>query len=983
MSFAPGFRYGRFLVERAREVPELKCRLIELRHSPSGAQVLHIENDDPENFFCLSFRTLPYSSNGIAHILEHLSLCGSKSFPVRDPFFSMTRRSMNTFMNALTGTDFTCYPAASQIKQDFYNLLSVYADAVFHPLLSPLSFTQEGHRFEFAEKESACSPLTINGVVYNEMKGANVNPTRRLIKEMNAQLFPNTSYGFDSGGDPKEIPSLTLEELAKFHKTYYHPSRCLFFFYGSFPLLGHLDFLEEKVLHQATALPPLPPVPQQKKLSASVVQSCQYPLPAGESPDRKAYIAYGWLTADITNIEECLALTLLDIMLLETDASPLKYQLLKSGHCRQVLSSCDTEMPQIPFLILLTGCNEEDFSPLTDVILSTLRSIAKEGLPADTVERALHQLELSRSEISSGYGPFGLSLFSRAGLLTHYGLDPMIGLQIHSLFQSFRETLAKNPRYFSQLINKYFLDNPHFVRLVMKPSPTLDAEEKKAEEELLATVRARLDPSACQAIIRHSEELKKFQETDEDLSCLPSIRLADVPKNCRKIHLSHGSTGNIDWFSHETFTNDLVYINVVAPLPKIAAEDLWLVRLFSSLLPQLGCGHRTYQQTLEYLQGYTGGVGAALHLNPQVSSPLAITPTLSLRGRALSRNAERLSEILCDFFLSPSLDDRGRIREVLEKSYTDLENALSQHALEYASSKAHAQFYESHAISEEWFGLSFLQKLRALVTDYDRQEESFLQKLAFMKETLLGNTGVHLVLCGDPQNMLTMQEQQFFGLADLPQRAFHPWQTPELPLSSREDAAYLISSPVSFTTAAVKTTCYTDADAPRLAVLAQLMNDTFLHRQLREHGGAYGGGASSNASGGTFSFYSHNDPNLFSTLEAYKTAVDRIQRGEFNETQLEEAKLGVLQDLDDPIAPGSRADVAYSWLRQGKTESLRQSYRSGVFSAARDEIRSLAPTYFPKGWSRNAFVAFTGAELLEKERPRFEQAGRPLRILHT
>ena len=346
MSFAPGFRYGRFLVERAREVPELKCRLIELRHSPSGAQVLHIENDDPENFFCLSFRTLPYSSNGIAHILEHLSLCGSKSFPVRDPFFSMTRRSMNTFMNALTGTDFTCYPAASQIKQDFYNLLSVYADAVFHPLLSPLSFTQEGHRFEFAEKESACSPLTINGVVYNEMKGANVNPTRRLIKEMNAQLFPNTSYGFDSGGDPKEIPSLTLEELAKFHKTYYHPSRCLFFFYGSFPLSGHLDFLEEKVLHQATALPPLPPVPRQKKLSASVVQSCQYPLPAGESPDRKAYIAYGWLTADITNIEECLALTLLDIMLLETDASPLKYQLLKSGHCRQVLSSCDTEMPE-------------------------------------------------------------------------------------------------------------------------------------------------------------------------------------------------------------------------------------------------------------------------------------------------------------------------------------------------------------------------------------------------------------------------------------------------------------------------------------------------------------------------------------------------------------------------------------------------------------------------------------------------------------
>jgi Zn-dependent M16 (insulinase) family peptidase len=982
-SFATGSHYGRFLVERSRNVPELRCRLIELKHLPSGARVIHIENDDPENLFCLSFQTLPYSSNGIAHVLEHLVLCGSDKFPVRDPFFSMTRRSMNTFMNALTGTDFTCYPAASQIPQDFYNLLSVYLDAVFHPLLAPLSFAQEGHRFEFVHRDDAHSPLTINGVVYNEMKGANVSPTRRLMIEMNARLFPNTSYGFDSGGDPKDIPSLTLDELTNFHKTYYHPSRCIFFFYGNFPLGKHLDVLEERVLGRATALPPLPPIPRQTKLARPVVQQLEYPLPKGESPDKKSYIAYGWLTTDITNIEECLALTLLDIMLLETDASPLKYNLLKSGHCRQVSSSCDTEMPQVPFVILLTGCDEEDFEPLTNVLLSSFEQVAREGLPADKVEHALHQLELAKSEIGNDHGPFGLSLYSRAGLLAHYGLDPMIGLEIHSLFQSFRETLAKNPYYFSQLIRKYFLDNTHAVRLVMRPSHTLDGEEKKAEEERLQAVRSQLNPSMCQTIITQAEELKVFQEADQDLSCLPSIHLKDVPKECRKIHLSHGSMGGVEWFSHETFTNDLVYIDVVAPLPKLSFEDLWLVRLFSSLLPQLGCGNRTYQQTLEYLQAYTGGVSTSLYLNAQVSNPLAIGPSISLRGRALGRNVGRLAEVLNDFLVSPSFDDRERIKEILEKRHTDLENNLPQNALEYASSKAHAPLLEPHSISESWYGLSYLQHLRDLVTNYAEKEDAFLQKMVEMKESLLCNAGTHLVVCGDPQNVLTLQEEQFFGLADLPQKAFHPWQTPCIPPLPREDEAYIISSPVSFTIVATKTTCYTNPNAPRLAVLAQLMNDTFLHRQLREYGGAYGGGASSSSMGASFSFYSYNDPNLFNTLEAYDMAVQHIENGDFDETQLEEAKLGVLQNLDSPIAPGSQAEVAHSWFLQGKTEALRQAYRNGILTATREEIQQLIPMYFSKGWSKNAFIAFAGSDLIEKDRSRFEQIGRPLHIFHT
>jgi Zn-dependent M16 (insulinase) family peptidase len=982
-SFITGFRYGSFVVERARDVKELSCRLIEIRHEPSGAHIIHIQNDDPENLFCLSFQTVPYSSNGVAHVLEHLVLCGSDTFPVRDPFFSMSRRSMNTFMNALTGTDFTCYPAASQIKQDFYNLFDVYLDAVFHPILDPLSFMQEAHRLEFSEKGNRLSPLLINGVVYNEMKGSLVKPMRRLMKEMCASLFPNTPYGFDSGGDPKEIPLLTLDEVKIFHQTFYHPSRCLFFFYGNFPLAPHLDILENKILHSAPRLQPHPPIPHQTPLLSPVFKTIEYPIAREESREKKAYIAFGWLTTEIHNQLECLALSLLDIVLLETDASPLKYRLLQSGHCRQVSSSCDTEMQQVPFVIMLTGCEKEDFDPLYIIIRTCLEEVVRERIPMEKIEHALHQLELAKSEIGSDGGPFGLSLYSRAALLAHYGEDPMRGLQIHGLFNELRETLSSDPFYFSKLIQKYFLDNQHCVRIVMLPSSDLEHQEQSLEAQRLKQMRSSLDDTACQTILQQADQLRLFQEQEQDLSCLPSIHLRDVPKKCRHIPLLQEPLENIELFSHETFTNDLVYLDIVTPLPRIAKEDLWLVRLFTSLLPQLGCGTRNYQESLEYLQAYTGGVYASLSLNAQATNPLEITPSWHLKGKALGRNAVRLCDILNDFLLSPNFTDRHRIQELLEKRYTDLENTISQHALDYATSRANAPLSEPHYISEQWYGLSYLQHIRDLVTHYSEQEDCFLEKMGAIQQAMLKNEGVHIVACCDGPTMTKLKEEGFYGLTEIPKKPFHPWDAIQASLPHRANQGYIISSSVSFTVAITKTACYTTSDAPRLAVLSQLLNDTFLHRQLREQGGAYGGGAAANAMAGTFSFYSYKDPNLYSTLEAYEASLQFILSGAFNDIELEEAKLGVLQDLDSPIAPGSRAEVAYAWWKTGKTEGMRQRFRDLLMQAKAEDIQALIPKYFPQGWSKNAFVAFAGKELLEKERPIFEKHGRAFEILPT
>jgi Zn-dependent M16 (insulinase) family peptidase len=961
--FVREFRFQNFIVNKAREIPELQCRLIELIHKPSQAKVLHIQADDQENLFSLSFQTIPSSSNGAAHILEHTVLCGSEKFPVRDPFFSMIRRSMNTFMNALTGSDFTCYPASSQIEKDFYNLLEVYLDAVFHPLLHPLSFMQEAHRLEITDDEK----LSINGIVYNEMKGAMANPYRRLMNELCKRLFSTSPYGFDSGGDPDEIPTITLEDLKKFHASYYHPSRCLFFFYGNLPLANHLAFIEHHILSKAPALPPLPPIPKQTPFVAPIYDSISYPITKTDTLDQKSYLAFGWLTTPISNQLECLALLVLDIVLLETDASPLKYRLLQSGLCKQVISSCDVEIAEVPFVIILTGCNEEDNDALTQLLFSTLKEIIRSGISKEKIEHALHQLEFAKSEISSDQAPFGLSLYSRAALLAHHGIDPINGLAIHSLFHALHQALQHDPRFFQKLIQKYFLDNPHFVRLTMSPSRLFEEKEREKEEKTLEKKLKALSEKQKENIKAQSKELIASQHAEQPLDCLPTLSLSDVPKECRLTPLHRESIGNAEVFSHETFTNSITYATISFPLPKIDTEDLWLLRLFSTLLPQLGCGNRTYQETLEYLQAYTGGVRASLSLHRQASDSNAITPTWVLKGKALDKNVDRLFEIFSDFLLAPRFDNPKRIFELLEKQLTDLENNITSHALDYAMNLSAAPLSASHAILEQWNGISYLKNLKELVRTYTSEQEPFLEKLRSLRHSLLLNKGMHITICGRSKTLLHLKENQFCGLSELTTTPSHPWEDPVPPPSSYSHQGIIIPSNVSFTSAVIQTTSYASNDAATLSVLSHLVNNVVLHQALREQGGAYGGGTSCHPLAGTFSFYSYKDPNLSSTLKMYESCFAALLKEPIKESDLTEAKLNILQDLDTPISPGSRAEVAYSWWKQGRDTALRQGFREKLFNTSKEDIEEAVSKYFPKGWSTNRFVACAGKELFDKE----------------
>ncbi len=966
-------RYGPFTLIKITPIRELNAVLREIVHEPSGAHIMHIECDDPENLFCLSFRTLPYSSNGVAHILEHTVLCGSKRFPVKDPFFSMNRRSLNTFMNALTGSDFTCYPAASMVEKDFYNLLEVYLDAVFHPLLKKESFLQEGHRLEFAQPDNPKSPLEIKGIVYNEMKGSMASADSRLWHEMCKALCPDLPYAFNSGGEPKHIPDLTYEQLIDFHDEFYDPSRCLFFFYGNFPLKKHLDFILEKTLKNVQSLPPQLPIPHQPRFSAPVTKEVAYPAQDKEELENKVIVSFGWLTAPLQDQEVVLALSVLDSVLMDTDASPLKYKLLQTGLCAQADAFMDTEMSEVPYVIICKGCEKDNVDSLEKALREALKEIASKPIPPHFIESAIHQLEFSRTEITGDHAPFGLTLFMRSALAKQHDCPPENALIMHALFEDLLKKV-KDPLYLPSLLRKYLIANPHCVRLVMIPDPELQDKEAMQEKQYLDAVRKRLSEIDIQTIIEDSKKLAVYQNETarQDLSCLPKIAFEDLPTKARNFSLVHEQGGNLEIFHHDCFTNHIVYADLVFDLPQLSEEDLTYAQIFAILLAELGAGPRNYTQQLDYIQASTGGISSSLGLNIRVDDHSSCRPSLTIRGKALVRKVPQLMEIMGDIASSPHFNDSKRIEELIKQLGSSLHSNLNRNALKYAVQLSLSGMSAPSHINNLWHGLPFYKTIQRISQDLPGQIPMLVDRLLVLKDILLCSKPAHLVLSCDEKAYQTMKNQNFYSLSHLPSRATPLWKTAPRP-SPVFSQARVIASPVAFNAEALPTLGYLHPYSAALSTASQLMENKVLHEKIREQGGAYGSGATYNLNTGHFYFHSYRDPHIARSLENFNYAIEYISQGKFDHKDLEEAKLGIIQGLEMPVPPSSRAMTAYGWWRSGKTLEIRQHFRDRLLALTAHDIQHAVDKGLVNHKKESVFVTFAGKELLEKEKSALEQ----------
>ncbi len=934
---------------RSKAIESLKVTVEEYRHRESGAQHLHIASDNPENVFLVALRTIPMDSTGVAHILEHTVLCGSERYPVRDPFFMMIRRSLNTFMNAFTSSDWTAYPFASQNRKDFYNLMDVYLDAVFFARLEELDFRQEGHRLEFVRPTDPDSELVFKGVVYNEMKGAMSSPINQLWQYLSSHVFPTTTYHYNSGGDPEHIPDLSYEALKDFYRSHYHPSNAIFMTYGDIPAAEHQARFEERALQHFQRLDQTFSVPDEQRYQAPRQVTEYYPIETGEEAQDKTHVVLGWLLGRSTDLETLMKSHLLSSVLLEHGASPLRHALETSdlGSAPSPLCGLEDSNREMTFMCGLEGCRTEKAAEVEALVLQVLEEVARDGVPQDQVEAALHQLELSQREITGDGFPYGLQLILGAlSAAVHRG-DPVALLNLDPVLERLREDI-KDPDFIKKLVREWLLDNPHRVRLAMAPDPELNQRRAAAEAQRLAAIKASLSEADKVRIIEQSAQLEARQQQQDDPDILPKVGLEDIPAQLHFPEEEHETVAGMPLSFYGQGTNGLVYQQIVVELPQLEEPLLDLLPYYTRCLTELGCGGRDYLATQAWQSAVSGGVSAYTSARGGIHEVQAVRGYFVLSGKALTRNHGELSRLLRETLETVRFDEHARIREIIAQERARKEQSITGQGHSLAMMAAAAGMSPSAALAHRLRGLEGIRRLKRLDDSLDEPQQ--LEQLAQQLHA------IHRHILAAPRRLLLIAEQERRGqlLQELAQ-AWQPYPAPGAedfrpftlpPVRETRRQLWTTNTQVNFCAKAFPTVPPEHADAPALDVLGGFLRNGFLHRVIREQGGAYGGGASHDADNAAFRFYSYRDPRLQETLADFDRAIGWLLHEPHEWREVEEAILGVISSIDKPGSPAGEAKDVFHNALFGRTPEQRQAYRRRVLAVTLEDLQRVGRAYF-------------------------------------
>jgi presequence protease len=947
-----------FTFLRSEFIDALNVTVQEFEHTVTGAKHFHIASENDENVFLVGLKTVPTDSCGVAHILEHTVLCGSERFPVRDPFFMMIRRSLNTFMNAFTSSDWTAYPFASKNKKDFHNLLGVYLDAVFFSRLDELDFSQEGHRLEFAEPDNAESELTFKGVVFNEMKGAMSSTTSVLWQTLTKYLFPNNTYHFNSGGEPSDIPDLSYQDLLAFYRTHYHPSNAVFMTFGDIPAETLQAEFEEKVLSRFERLDEQVSVPNVKRYFSPIRVEEGYA--ADEVKEDGSHVVVGWLLGESTDLNQQFEAQLLSSVLLDNSASPLMRVLENSelGRAPSPLCGLEDSNKEMSFMCGLEGVKREDATKVEALVLSTLESIAENGIPQDMVDAMLHQLELSQREVGGGSYPYGLQLIL-AGLSTavHAG-DVIAQLDLDPVITVMREKV-QDPQYIPSLIKNLLLSNAHRVTITLSPDDALETRRNQAEKDRLSQIKAALSDSDKQQIIDRSAALKARQSQIDDMSILPKVGLEDVPARLPEYE-NEKVMGDLPITFYPQGTNGLVYQQLVIDLPELDAEETEYLPLFSSMMTELGIGEADYLAVQERQAQVCGGLGASNSIRATIKDRQDLNGYFILSSKALVPNVKAMSELLKDTMLNVRFDEASRVKELVAQRRARREQSITGQGHSLAMMAASSGISGLATQQEKWSGMSGIRSAIALDDAMKADSNTVENVLAIFKRlhTKLLQAKKQILLVAEPQHEANVLSEVQTVFADLPVGI---GQTPfsMAPVDSKVNVAWLTSTQVNFCSKAFRTVFGEHPDVAALTVLGGFLRNGFLHRVIREQGGAYGGGATFDGSTGSFRFYSYRDPRLTETLSDFDASIEWMINEEHTEDALEEAVLGVIGSMDKPGSPAGEAQSDFYVQLHGRSLAYREAFRAKVLAVTVEQLQQVAKTYLTKENENVAVVTST------------------------
>ena len=939
------FDLNAYEVVLTEDLPDLKSKGYLLKHKKSGARVLLMENDDENKVFTIGFRTPPSDSTGVPHIMEHSVLCGSRDFPVKDPFVELVKGSLNTFLNAMTYPDKTVYPVASCNDKDFQNLMHVYMDAVFYPNIYQHDeiFRQEGWSYKLDEPDGK---LEYNGVVYNEMKGAFSSPEGVLDRVILNSLFPDTSYAYESGGDPEEIPNLTYEQFLDFHRKYYHPSNSYIYLYGDMDMEEKLKWLDENYLCEFDAAEVDSEICFQKPFDKMIEVEKTYSISSEETEEENTYLSYNKVIA--TSLDEKLyqAFQILDYALLSAPGAPLKKALMDAGIGKDIMGSYDNGIYQPIFSIIAKNAEPQQKEQFVQVIEDTLRKIVEDGIDRKALEAGINYHEFRFRVADFGNYPKGLM----------YGLDlfdswlydekkPFIHMQAIPTFAFLKEQIGT--RYFEDLIQKWILDNPHGSMVIVKPERGRTARMDRELDEKLQTYKAGLSPDEVEKLARDTAELIVYQESEdarEDMEKIPVLGREDISREIAPICNEERVCGGIPMVYHNVETNGIGYVTLLFDLSGVPEEKLPYVGMLQAVLGIIDTTHYEYGELFNEINVHTGGIGTSLELYPDVTKvkEKEFRATFEMKGKALYPKMDVLFKMMREILTESKLEDEKRLKEILSMLKSRLQMSFLSSGHTTAALRALSYSSPLSKFKDDTDGIGYYEAVKEIEEHFEEKKEELIANLKELAARIFRADNLMISYTAAPEGLDAVEKEMETFKNGLFERTDGDEQENRCILHCvKRNEGFKTSSKVQYV---ARTGNFIDGGAAysgALHILKVILSYDYLWQNIRVKGGAYGCMCNFNRIGEGY-LISYRDPNLEKTIDVYEKVTEYLRNFEADDRDMNKYIIGTISNIDRPMNPSAKGTRSMNLYMNHVTEEMIRKEREEILNAGQEEIRALA-----------------------------------------
>lgn len=925
------------------ELSDIQSTGVLLKHKKSQARILLIKNQDENKVFSIGFRTPAPNSTGVPHIMEHSVLCGSKAFPVKDPFVELVKGSLNTFLNAMTYPDKTLYPIASCNDKDFQNLMHVYMDAVFYPNIYQHEeiFRQEGWSYKLDDPEAK---LEYNGVVYNEMKGAFSSPEGVLDRMILNSLFPDTSYANESGGDPEAIPELTYEQFLDFHRTYYHPSNSYIYLYGDMDMEEKLQWLDEMYLSEFDAKQIDSEILYQKPFEKMVEVEKEYSISSEESEKENTYLSYNKVIA--TSMDETLyvAFQILDYALLSAPGAPLKKALLDAGIGKDIMGSYDNGICQPIFSVISKNADLEQKEEFLSVIENTCREIVKNGIDAKALEAGINYHEFRFREADFGNYPKGLMYMLQ--LFDSWLYDenkPFIHIQALSIFEYLKSQIGTG--YFEELIQKYILDNTHGSIVVIKPEQGRTARMEKELEEKLEQYKSSLSQEEIERLVEQTKALERYQEEEssqEDLEKIPVLKREDITREIAPIYNEEKTIDEIPMLYHEIETNGIGYATLMFDISGISEELLPYVGILQSVLGIIDTNHYEYGELFNEINRSTGGIGTSLELYADVTKAKEkeFKAVFEVKGKALYQGLDILFSMIREILMESKLDDEKRLKEILAMLKSRLQMSFQSSGHTTAALRALSYGSPLAKFKDDTDGIGFYEVVKDIEENFEDRKEKLIENLKFISKQIFRAENMMLSYTAAKEGVEPVEKALKSIKHTLHQEKCEE-ETRCILHCTKKNEGFKTSSKVQYV---ARVGNFIDGGAKyhgALQILKVILSYDYLWQNIRVKGGAYGCMSNFNRIGEAY-LISYRDPNLKKTMQIYEDVVEYLKNFTVDDRDMTKYIIGTISNIDRPMNPAAKGERSLNLYMNHVSEEMIRKEREEILSAKQEDIRNLA-----------------------------------------